>query len=158
MGPLFTILFGAIVAGLFLAGCAALWIHGRKSRNWSLLKTAIAIAVTFFLHVGLTYGAGFVPSYAYYHHFGFSPTNDVTGLRGYTFSIFDGGQAYLRFHASPETVGRIIDSRFVEVDEVEFRREAQSPPPWWRPFDGKPSRFYKAEGFNNDGSRVAKQV
>ena len=158
MGPLFAILFGAIVASLSLACCVALWIYGRRSRNWFPLKTAIAIVVTLFLLVGLTYGAGFVPSYAYYHHFGLAPTSDVTGLRGYTFSIFDGGQAYLRFHASPETAGRIVGSRFVEVDEREFRREVRSPPPWWRPFDGKTSRFYKAESFNNDFSNISRAI
>jgi len=40
MGPLFSLIFGAIIGCIFLVVCGALFIYGRRTGNWRALKFA----------------------------------------------------------------------------------------------------------------------
>lgn len=151
-GPILTILIWIVVAVIFLAVCVAFWIVGRKRRNWLPLKIALGLALCFILLVGGWYGLGYVPRYVFYEQFGFVPTGDVTELEGHRFSILGHGKAYLRFRASPETVRRIIGTKYEEVPREKFEQwmEArESPPLWWQPLAGNPRRFYQAHHLDN---------
>ena len=155
------ILIWAIVAIVFLTVCVVFWIVGTKSRNWLPLKLTLGSALCFFLVVGGWYGLGFVPGYVFYDHFAFAPTADVTELQGFRFSILGQGKAYLRFRASPETVRRIVGTKYEEVSRETFQEwmEArESPPQWWQPLSGHPAHFYQAHHVDNGYAMISTAI
>jgi hypothetical protein len=151
-GPMLMILIWAAAAAVFLTLCIVFWTVGKRRRDWLPLKLTLGVALCFFLLLGGWYGLGFVAGYVFYDNFGFAPTRDVTELEGYRFSALGHGTAYLRFRASPETVRRIVGAKYVEIPREEFGRwmEArESPPRWWQPLAGNPTRFYQGHHLDN---------
>ncbi len=88
------------------------------------VKVAAACVVIFIL-LGSVFAARtamdlLIPSRVFSNSFGFSPTGDVAGLKGYRFLIGDGGETRLEFYAKRETVEKIIT-------ENDFLEESKQP-------------------------------
>jgi hypothetical protein len=57
MGPLFSLIFGAILGCIFLVVCGALFIYGRRTGNWRALKFAGGTGALIFLLVAISIGS-----------------------------------------------------------------------------------------------------
>ncbi len=60
MGPLFSLIFGAILGFIFLAVCGALFIYGRRTGNWRALKFAGGTGALIGLLVAISLGSQLV--------------------------------------------------------------------------------------------------
>ena len=60
MGPLFSLIFGAILGCIFLVVCGALLIYGRRTGNWRALKFAGGTGALIFLLVAIGLGSELV--------------------------------------------------------------------------------------------------
>ncbi|HBJ82690.1 MAG TPA: hypothetical protein DDZ88_02220 [Verrucomicrobiales bacterium] len=87
---------------------------------------------------------------AYRFEFGEEPTKDVTMIQCRQVVVGDAGAAWLTFHASPETVDRLLRKKFVASDSATFQTsgEGGNCPSWWQPDADSMKQFYKAEGWS----------
>ena len=152
MGP-------AILPGLVgvacLVGWLLLWAYAKLTGSESavrlrkvLVTAAAAVAIVSGILVASEIILGRVPSRVFNQSFGFEPTPDVTELQGYSFGLFDSGEAYLRFRASQDTINRIVKSKFRPSSKESFGNgtsgEGERPPEYWKPFETQPSQFYES--------------
>lgn len=129
MGIGFQIILAAILlVPVVLAGgliYAVLVFCARKNANYEVIRQAFVKALAVIVIVfGLSVVISvvdialdlLVPSHVFVKSFGFSPTSDVTQLKGYRSAILgDGGVSILEFRASSKTVAKIVKtSRLIE--------------------------------------------
>lgn len=158
MGIGFVMMFWTALGSIILASYLLLSRSRENSSRALSLKKALAIfSVVVGIPIALLVAVnipGFFPGHVFESSFGFAPTPDVTELKGVKSTFGDSDSAYLRFRANKQTIERIIGSRFFETDENGFRNRAasalNSAPSYWRPFEGKPTRFYETYGFNGE--------
>jgi len=60
MGPLFSLIFGAILGCIFLAVCSALLVYGLRTGNWRALKFAGGTGALIFLLLAISLGSELV--------------------------------------------------------------------------------------------------
>lgn len=168
MGLGFIIVGWLLIIGiLFITWLASLllFIWGRKRKSLILkylggiplgISSFIGILlVLFFCYAVFMAGLNLLsPSYVFKDSFGFSPTQDVRHLKGYTIVFGDGSDTYLKFQAEPKTIDKIVNTRFKEISEVEFkemmkRGAVMDPPKSWNVLNGQPNKFYATNDYRN---------
>lgn len=158
MGIGLVIAFWAMIGSIILASYLLLSRLGKRSPHALLLKKVLGASVAAFgivivLMVVINVAQGFLPRRVFESSFGFDPPSDVVEVKGKRFVFGDSGSAYLRFRADKRTVEQIIGSRFVEIDERRFRSQSasalESAPSYWQPFEGKATRYYEADRFDD---------
>lgn len=169
MGPLFVIFTWLVLLigiALFCWVCHKIFKKGVKEKNHFLkflggipLVGALTLVASLGLIVSFHIVAGFYSSYVFKAKFGFSPTKEVSGLKGYSFGIFDSKDTFLSFKASRDIADRIISAVSIyeasKDDPPDFFRQLKSEgAPWKDLAMTSTSKLYVAKAKSN-GSNYA---
>ncbi|MGH9754710.1 MAG: hypothetical protein ACREA2_18180 [Blastocatellia bacterium] len=158
MGIGFALMFWVVIGSVVLASYLLLSRLERRYPFATELKQVLVVIVAVVgiaaaLSVTVNIVRGCFPGLVFESSFGFPPTSDVKELKGRRFIFGDSGDAFLRFHASKQTIERIVTgARLYQINENMFRRQAPSDlasPSYWRPFEGKPALFYESQWFDD---------
>ena len=161
---IFVILAGLLFLGIAIATLVAIIIVlcGIKKRSGRatlfrlglcLLPLAAYVACVAWLFGPADYHSPQDLSAAYRTEFGVLPPSDVAGIEARQIVVGDSGAAWLRFHASSQTIDSIL-SRFKESDSRTFSQAARGAnvPSWWTPDADKIVLFFTADGWSKDWS------
>lgn len=146
MGGGFVLLFWIILFGAFCAAwMAAFGVYclgrdkGSKMLKWLsgfplAVLSLIGIACISFVTIGLIRSMN--PKHVFEWQFREPPTADVTDLRTSYWCFADSKQVFMAFHATQETVQRIVPARArrMKFKDYHERRmlDVHEAPSWWR--------------------------
>jgi hypothetical protein len=156
-------LFGLITFILFLVLNLIFFVVYKfgKKRNSKTLKLiggvplgiGLSLFIAFFSFAGVHLILICFPSYVFSDAFGFKPPLEISGLQ----SRVHYDDTYIQFKAPPGVVKKILTADFCEIDRKSFEESLGgnvsglgAPPDWWKPFNGKPKKFYENKHLIND--------